>query len=88
MRSRYAAFVLGDSAYLRYSWAPDRCPEELRIDPRRTWTGLRIHATSGGAAFETSGTVHFTAFYKGGEYSEHSLFRRHEGRWVYEGPSV
>ncbi len=88
MRSRYAAFAVGDAHYLTYSWAPDSCPTQLRLDSERQWTGLTVHTTTGGAAFDSSGTVYFTARYEGGEHSEHSLFRRHEGRWVYVGPAV
>ena len=41
MRSRYSAYVLGDSGYLRATWHPDTCPDELGLDapgaPRTAW---------------------------------------------------
>ena len=88
MRSRYSAFAVGDADYLKRSWDPDRVPSEIRLT-RERWTGLRIHDTTGGGAFDEAGTVHFTASYqdgdKAGEQTENSFFRRVGGLWVYVG---
>lgn len=44
MRSRYSAFVLGLTDYLRASWHPDTCPDDLSLaeSPPRQWLGLSI----------------------------------------------
>ncbi len=91
MRSRYSAFAKSDIGYLRHSWLPNRTPRVIHADGGRQWTGLTIHDTSEGGAFDSTGTVSFTAaFVEGGEpgaQSEKSLFQRHVGRWVYVGPA-
>ncbi len=88
MRSRYSAFAMGNADYLSRSWDPDRVPAEIRLT-RENWTGLVIHGITGGGAFDTEGTVHFTAHYRDseepGEQTENSLFRRVDGLWVYVG---
>jgi SEC-C motif domain protein len=46
MRSRYSAYVLGDTAYLRATWAPHTCPADLDANPDAPdaprWLGLQI----------------------------------------------
>jgi SEC-C motif-containing protein len=88
MRSRYAAFALGDPAYLLRTWHPDTRPARLDLADGPRWAGLEILATSGGSAFHSEGTVTFRAHYAtvdgaSGTQSEHSRFVRHEGAWVY-----
>lgn len=87
MRSRFSAFVVGDVDYLRFSWAPTACPDDVRIDPGRQWTTLEIVATERGRALDAEGTVEFIAHYddggRSGSLHERSRFVRHEGRWVY-----
>lgn len=87
MRSRYSAYVVGDMAYLRHSWAPETCPAELSHDPTVRWTGLTVTDTEGGGALAATGIVEFTAEYEGpagsGQRTERSTFRRESGRWVY-----
>lgn len=61
MRSRYTAFALEFGDYLLDTWHPDTRPETLDLDPDTEWTGLRIDATSDGKAWDTEGTVTFTA---------------------------
>ncbi|MFG3259719.1 YchJ family protein [Streptomyces sp. NPDC048172] len=87
MRSRYAAFAVGDEAYLLRTWHPSTRPD--RVDPSEgpRWTGLEILGTTAGSAFHTEGTVtfraHYTAQGRAGTQEEHSRFVRHEGAWVY-----
>lgn len=87
MRSRYSAFVLKDEDYLRYSWAPQTCPDELHLDTKTQWLGLRIMKKEGGQREDESGRVEFVARFKiGGKafrLHENSRFTRHEQRWVY-----
>jgi SEC-C motif domain protein len=86
MRSRYAAYVLGDTAYLRATWHPDTCPQDISAGPSR-WLGLRILHCEGGQVGDGEGTVEFVAaFYERGsvrELHETSRFVRQDGRWLY-----
>jgi SEC-C motif-containing protein len=87
MRSRYTAYVLGDDAYLRYSWHPGTCPADAAGEPGLRWLGLKILAVDAGGEEDASGRVEFVARYKraGRAYRLHELseFSRHDGRWVY-----
>jgi SEC-C motif domain protein len=44
MRSRYTAYTLGDTAYLRRTWAERTCPSDLdaSTDKATRWLGLQI----------------------------------------------
>jgi SEC-C motif-containing protein len=90
MRSRYAAFVLDDAAYVLRSWHPDTRPAGVEPDPNLRWTGLQVLGSSGGGLFDAEGMVEFRAHYRDagrpGEMSERSRFVRHDGQWVYWGP--
>lgn len=44
MRSRYSAFVLGRTGYLRTSWHPSTCPTDLTLEPSVKWLGLAVKA--------------------------------------------
>ncbi|WP_235558567.1 YchJ family protein [Nocardioides sp. Leaf285] len=80
MRSRYAAFAVGDAAYLFRTWHPRTRPDDVELDPATVWTGLEV--LSAGAD-----DVAFVARYERhghpGEQREHSRFVRRAGRWVY-----
>ena len=89
MRSRYAAFAVGDAAYLLRTWAPTTRPRQLETGPM-TWTRLEVlHAVQGGP-FDANGTVEFIAHYEMNGVSstlhELSKFERLDNRWVYVGP--
>jgi len=90
MRSRYTAYVLGENAYLRATWAQQTCPPDLDADPSASgaprWLGLAIKRHEQTDA--THAIVEFVARYKtGGRASrlhEVSRFTRGEdGRWRY-----
>ena len=88
MRSRYAAFAIGDAAHLRRSWAPETRPRTIHLDPARTWTELEVREVSGGGVLDQEGVVAFVARYVDasgpGATAERSTFRRDAGgRWVY-----
>lgn len=89
MRSRYTAFVMGDTPYLGYSWHPDTRPATIHDRLDRRWVQLDVLATSGGGLLDQEGTVEFDARYRDGDETddrvlhEHSTFARFEGRWVY-----
>jgi SEC-C motif-containing protein len=90
MRSRYSAYVVGATDYLRATWAPHTCPADLDVDltasdaPR--WLGLQIKAFQ--EADSRHATVEFVARYKVGgrahRLHELSRFARAEDeRWLY-----
>ena len=84
MRSRYAAFALGDTEYLRESWHPDFRPADLRPDPGIRWIGLEILASeeNGDRAMVEFEAILLAA----GVVSamrERSDFLRLQGRWLY-----
>lgn len=85
MRSRYSAFALGLTGYLKWTWATETCPKDLELDPKQNWTRLRILAAP--PALHVRGTVHFRAHYKYGTQrdflEEDSRFEIRGGRWVY-----
>ncbi|GHD78102.1 YchJ family protein [Vogesella fluminis] len=87
MRSRYAAFVLGNEAYLRQSWAAETLPDELLLDAGVKWLGLSILSTEAGGEQDQTGVVTFVARYKingrAGRMRECSRFVREQGLWRY-----
>ncbi len=89
MRSRYSAFSVGDSDYLRRTWHPATRPAGTGVDRRTRWTGLEVLETARGGPFDTEGTVRFRAHYvergRRGRMEENSKFVRVEGDWVYVG---
>ena len=87
MRSRFTAFAVGDLDHLRRSWAPERCPSDLRVDAEQQWTRLEILEVVDGRELAATGVVEFRAHYEidgvAGSLHERSTFRREHGRWVY-----
>ncbi len=88
MRSRYAAFVVGDSDYLFRTWHPRTRPDDVGLDPALTWTGLEITDVVAGGAEDDEGEVAFVArscspLGGDGYLTERSRFVRRAGRWFY-----
>jgi len=88
MRSRYAAFAVGDPAHLLATWHSTTRPRRLRLDRGRRWTGLQVLGRTGGGLLDATGTVRFRAQYadgghEGGAQEEDSLFVREDGAWRY-----
>lgn len=90
MRSRYSAYVLGATDYLRATWDPSTCPAELGADTGRAhaprWLGLVIKRHAQLDA--THAEVEFVARYKIGgrahRMHETSRFTRDaQGAWRY-----
>jgi SEC-C motif-containing protein len=87
MRSRYAAFVLGDAPYLLQTWHPDTRPGRLDLneEPVPRWLGLQVkrHEIQG----PDQARVEFVARYKIGgrafRLHETSRFTRRDGHWYY-----
>lgn len=82
MRSRYAAFAVGDRKYLLRTWHSTTRPKRLALDDTE-WTGLEILARDKGGLFDKEGMVEFNAHYTGGVLHERSRFVRENGKWVY-----
>jgi SEC-C motif-containing protein len=80
MRSRYAAYAVGDTDYVFRTWHPRTRPDDLSPDPARAWTGLTIRGAG-------DDWVEFVASYevggKPGQQHERSRFEQRAGRWVY-----
>ncbi len=87
MRSRYAAFVVGDENYLFRTWHPRTRPADLRLATDRRWTGLVVLHTEAGGPDDDTGVVEFEARYdshgRPGVQHEVSRFGRRRGAWVY-----
>jgi len=87
MRSRYTAYVLGDTAYLRATWAESTCPPDLDASDSSTrWLGLQIKRHTPIDADHEE--VEFVARYKvdgrAHRLHEASRFTRNSnGNWIY-----
>ncbi len=84
MRSRYAAFVRADAAYLLATWHPSTRPAHIDFTPGQEWLLLRVLATKSQG---DRATVAFTARSRiaGAAHvlEETSRFVREGGRWLY-----
>src|SRR4051794_34871714 len=63
MRSRFSAFVVGDSGYLLRTWHPSTRPRDLDLTDGPRFTHLEVLSSQGGTLFHAEGTVHFRAHY-------------------------
>ena len=86
MRSRYAAYAVGDTDYVFRTWHPRTRPHDVSSEGT-TWLGLEITRTEAGGPDDDTGVVEFVARYQGPrgvqELHEVSRFERRGGRWVY-----
>ena len=91
MRSRYAAYAVGDLDHVFRTWHPRTRPDDLAPTPGLTWTGLEIVDTVDGGPDDATGIVEFRASYELGGRAEvlheRSTFERRAGRWVYVSPT-
>jgi SEC-C motif-containing protein len=76
MRSRYAAYAVGDTDYIWRTWHPRTRPERLVPGSDLTWTGLEVLQAD-------DETVEFRAHHDQGVLHEVSRFERRGGRWFY-----
>lgn len=87
MRSRYSAFAVGATSYLRSSWHSSTRPPSITLDPDQVWSRLIILTSTGGGLFDQEGTVEFRALYshrgRSESLHENSRFQREAGLWVY-----
>ncbi len=87
MRSRYTAYSLRMEDYLRATWHSTTRRQDLNLDERVKWIGLKIVRTQDGGPQDKEGLVEFVARYKIGgrahRMQEVSRFVRQDGRWLY-----
>ncbi len=80
MRSRYAAYAVGDSDYVWRTWHPRTRPSSVTHDPTTRWTGLEVLDAEGDV-------VEFCAHLVGpdgtDQLHERSRFAQRAGRWFY-----
>jgi SEC-C motif-containing protein len=92
MRSRYAAYVVGDESYLLSTWHPTTRPVRLDLAaaPRPQWLGLdvRRHETTGPGAAVVEFVARFRTGGRGQRLHETSRFVQEDGRWYYVGGDV
>ena len=86
MRSRYTAYTLGNSAYLRQTWHPSTCPAELDFSaPQPRWISLSV--ISARQSSVSSADVEFVARFRVGgraqRLHETSRFELVNERWYY-----
>lgn len=87
MRSRYSAYVIGDTDYLLATWHPATRPAALELERARHWLGLTVKTVAAGDEQDTEGMVEFVARFKidgrGHRLHECSRFVREQGLWFY-----
>jgi SEC-C motif-containing protein len=88
MRSRYTAYVLGSTAYLRATWAAETCPPGLDAsdDGATHWLGLQIkrHTVVDAAHEEVEFIARYKVAGRAHRLEEASRFTRgDDGRWLY-----
>ena len=87
IRSRYAAYAVGDLDHVFRTWHPRTRPDDLGPDPELIWTRLEIVEVLAGEANDDHGVVEFRASYRtptgDGVLHERGGFERRRGRWVY-----
>lgn len=80
MRSRYAAYAVGDLDYVFRTWHPRTRPDDLGPTPGLVWTGLSVLFADDS---EVEFIAHFTSQGVAGSLHERSRFEQRAGRWVY-----
>ena len=82
MRSRYAAYAVGDTDYVFRTWHPRTRPEDLTPEAGLTWTRLEVLDATGD---EVEFVAHYDSPAGPGSLHERSVFEQRAGRWVYVG---
>jgi SEC-C motif-containing protein len=87
MRSRYAAYVVGEPDHVFRTWHPRTRPADVAAADGVAWKRLEVLGTEAGGADDDEGVVEFRATYeaagRAGVLHEVSRFTRRGGRWVY-----
>lgn len=97
MRSRYAAYVVGNLDHLERSATPEARSAFNRLDARQvveetTWLGLDVLRVVAGGSEDGHGQVEFVCRYsqQGRKAAQHELasFCRQHGVWLYQGSEM
>ncbi|MGE0099091.1 MAG: YchJ family protein [Hydrogenophaga sp.] len=85
MRSRYTAFVRGDTAHLLATWHPSRRPLALEVDAGTKWLGLEVkrHTPVDADHAEVEFVARSRTQGRGQRLHERSRFVREQGCWFY-----
>ena len=85
MRSRYSAFVLGQSAYLQATWHAGTRPNDVTPELGTQWLGLDVksHKTPDPARAEVEFIARYRLAGRAVRLHEVSRFVREDGRWYY-----
>jgi SEC-C motif-containing protein len=85
MRSRYSAFVRGDTAHLLATWHARTRPATLELEPAVRWLGLevRAHRVIDAEHAEVEFVARSRLAGRASRLHERSRFVREGGRWYY-----
>ncbi len=85
MRSRYTAFVRGDTAHLLATWHASTRPASITLDDGVKWLGLDVkrHTPIDGAHAEVEFVARSRLQGRGQRLHERSRFVREDGHWLY-----
>lgn len=85
MRSRYTAFVRGDTAHLLGTWHTSQRPATLEPDPGVKWLGLEVkrHTPIDAGHAEVEFVARSRVLGRGQRLHERSRFVHEDGRWFY-----
>lgn len=87
MRSRYAAYAVGELGYVFRTWHPRTRPADVTTSPGLVWTRLEVLDTLAGGPDDDTGEVEFRAHFQSpagpGVLRERSRFERRADRWLY-----
>ncbi len=84
MRSRYSAYVLGNSDYLAQTWQRDYRPAELQLEQAVRWIGLQVlHSEEVADTATVEFEARLLAHGKVDALHENSRFVREQGCWWY-----
>ncbi len=80
MRSRYAAYAVGDVDHVFRTWHPRTRPDDVSVDPAVHWKRLQIlDAAHDEVEFAADYELHGATY----QLHERSTFEQRGGRWVY-----
>jgi SEC-C motif domain protein len=85
MRSRYAAYVMGDANYLLATWHASTRPAAVPLDDATKWLGLEVrdHRVLDSSHAEVEFVARYRVGGRGARLHERSRFVREGGRWYY-----
>jgi SEC-C motif domain protein len=92
MRSRYSAYIIGNTAYLLQTWHSSSRPLDIDSDTIPDWCDLDIIRTDKGQVDDDEGIVEFkaTALSHGKIFTLHEVshFVQQAGQWLYVSGNV